>query len=94
MCWAKLQRLTSRRNNGAYEYYYLNEKFKSVNALHLRLKLTRKYIDDTIKELETPHNIYRNFRYMTNIVDYCNKNKIQIHSEFLKKYATLKQLQS
>ncbi len=81
-------------NNGTYEYYHLEKKFKSVNALHKHLGLTRKYIDDTFKELKTPHNIYKNLKYMRNIVDYCNKNEIQIHLEFSNKYTTLIQMQS
>lgn len=81
-------------NNGTYEYYHLEKKFKSVNALHKHLGYTRKYIDDTFKELKTPHNIYSKLRYMKNIVDYCNKNEIQIHLEFSNKYDALMQMQS
>lgn len=81
-------------NNGTYEYYHLGKKFKSVNALHKHLGLTRKYIDDTFKGLKTPHNIYENLRFMTNIVEYCNKRDIQIHHEFSNKYTALKQMQS
>ncbi len=84
-------KIYSIRKDGILEYYCLNEKFKSINALSIHLKLTRKYIDDTIKELATRHNIFRNLNYMTNIVDYCNENEITIHSEFSKKYAALQE---
>lgn len=78
-----------KSTNNSYEYYYLEKKIKSVNALSKHLKLTRQYIDDTIKEHKTSHNIYINSKYMKNIVDYCNENKTEIHPDFLKKHNAL-----
>ena len=62
---------------GAFEYYFENECFDSVNKLSKKLKLSRQYINDTFNDSNSKHNLY-NLTKMKTVIDYCNSNQIEI----------------
>lgn len=71
------------------QYYYENEIFDNINQLSKHLKLTRQYINDSFKDAETNHNIFKNLKQLKTIIDYCNEKAISIDKDFLLKYSTL-----
>jgi hypothetical protein len=71
------------------KYYHEKEVFDNVNQLSIHLNLTRQYINDSFTDANSNHNIFKNFKQLKNIVDYCNNNAITIDIEFLNRYSAL-----
>ena len=71
------------------KYYYEKEVFDNISKLSKHLNLTRQYINDSINDENTNHNIFKNLKQKKNIVDYCNNKAITIDNEFLNKYSAL-----
>ncbi|KAB1156879.1 hypothetical protein [Flavobacterium luteum] len=71
------------------KYCYIDEVFDNPSQLSKHLNLTRQYINDSFNNANTKHNIFKNFKQLKNIIDYCNKNTITIDPEFSNKYSIL-----
>jgi len=76
-----------------FKYYYLengNEKeFPNPSQLAKYLNLTRQYIDESFKDLNKTHNIFKSSKTMKNVYDYCIEKQIQMSEDFIQKYNSL-----
>ncbi len=75
-------------------FYFLFENnaeipFTSIVKLSKHLKLSRQYINDTIRGLSSNHNIYKSKKIMKNVIDYCTEKEIVICTIFFDKYTAL-----
>ncbi|RTY89322.1 hypothetical protein [Flavobacterium sp. GT3R68] len=77
-----------------FRYYHLTKEFENPTQLSKHLKLSRQYINDSMKESESHHNIYKNIKQMKEIVNYCEENKIDICESFKSKYLSIVDKQS
>ena len=92
--WKKSKSLQTPKNlKQDFKYYYLengNEKeFPNPSQLSKYLNLSRQYIDESFKDLSTNHNIFKSFKTMKNVHDYCTEKQIQMSEDFIQKYNSL-----
>lgn len=76
-------------NIKATMYYYLEQEFENPNQLANHLKLSRQYINDTFKNSDTNHNLYKSKVNMINVYNHCKENDIYTNESFSKKYSDL-----
>lgn len=72
-----------------FRYYHLFREFENPTQLSKHLNLSRQYINDSLKESESHHNIYKSIKQMRDIIEYCEENKINVCENFRNKYLSL-----
>ncbi len=72
-----------------FRYYHLLKEFENPTQLSNHLNLSRQYINDSLKESESHHNIYKSIKQMRVIIEYCEENKINVCENFKSKYLSL-----
>lgn len=81
---------TKEVRNIKMTFYYHNDKeFSNTNQLAKHLGFSHQYINDSFKNSDSHHNIFKSKTKLENIITHCNEKNITIDDDFLKKYTSL-----
>lgn len=68
------------------KYFYDEKEFKNPTQLAKYLNLSRQYVNDSLNDIESKHNIFRSEKTLQNVHDYCTQENIQMSTYFLVKH--------
>ncbi|WPR72497.1 hypothetical protein SLW70_04985 [Flavobacterium sp. NG2] len=68
------------------KYFYDEKEFKNPTQLAKYLDLSRQYVNDSLNDIESKHNIFRSEKTLQNVYDYCTLENIQMSPYFLEKH--------